>query len=394
MRTLLALLEGAWLHIGWWLQAVVAWRDPRAPMGASRALVLLVGGPLLLLVQVGHFCCFLLDELLYPAYRRQPIGQALFVIGVPRSGTTFVHRTLAEDGRRFRAPQAWEVALAPAICQRRLLRRLAGLDAKLGGYGRRGVEQLVRRLTGGLDAIHPVDLAAPEEDYLTLLPAGGCFLLLLLYPSAAGLQGLSHFQRRLSAGRQKRLLDCYERCLQRQLYADAGLGEGAVLLSKNAAFGSWLQPLYERFPQARFLVCLREPRSALSSQISSVQAAERLGVAVRGAAFQQELIDAYAGSLEHLEQAVEQCAPDRAVVLDAADLRTDPGGVLRAALERLGEPVDGALADLLARQQEAGPGTSRHHHDPAALAWAQQAIEVRLWPPYRHLLASAYRIRG
>ncbi len=392
MRTFIALLEGAIRYLGWWLQAVTAWRDPRAPLGPRRLLVLLAGVPLFFVVQAVHGICLLLDEVLYPGYRQQPVGRALFITGIPRSATTFVHRTLAADTARFRTPGAWEVAVAPAICQRRLIRRLGRLDARLGGYGQRALAGALRRLAGGLDAIHPVELDAPEEDYLALLPAGGCFIALLAFPAAAGLQGLSCFPERLSAGRQQRLLACYERCLQRQLYDGA---PGTVLLSKNAALGSWTPALYERFPQARFLICLREPRSALSSQVSSVGAARALGVAVDRPAFQRLLLDAYAGSLAHLAELAERDTRSRVAVVDTGDLRVAPERVLGAALERLGEPVDGRLARALAEAGRTGAGSSSpHRHDPSALAWAEPAIEARLQPPYRHLLASAHRVGG
>ena len=41
-----------------------------------------------------------IDEILYPKYQQQKI-RPVFIIGQPRSGTTFLHRTLANDDNNF-----------------------------------------------------------------------------------------------------------------------------------------------------------------------------------------------------------------------------------------------------------------------------------------------------
>jgi hypothetical protein len=48
------------------------------------------------------------DAKRYPAIEDEPIGRPLFITGLPRSGTTFLHALLAQDPAH-RAPQTWEV---------------------------------------------------------------------------------------------------------------------------------------------------------------------------------------------------------------------------------------------------------------------------------------------
>ena len=56
---------------------------------------------------------------------------------------------------------------------------------------------------------------------------------------------------------------------------------------------------------------------------------------------------------------------------------------------------NGTAPQAVAEAGQAGSGQgSPHRHDPSALAWAEPAIEARLQPPYRHLLASAHRVGG
>ena len=54
MKHLRTLAEGLGRYLGWWLSALVRWRDPLAPMTLRRAVVLLLGMPLFLLVQLIH----------------------------------------------------------------------------------------------------------------------------------------------------------------------------------------------------------------------------------------------------------------------------------------------------------------------------------------------------
>jgi hypothetical protein len=41
-----------------------------------------------------------LDEILYPSYNQERVNP-IFIVGEPRSGTTFLHRTMAEDEENF-----------------------------------------------------------------------------------------------------------------------------------------------------------------------------------------------------------------------------------------------------------------------------------------------------
>lgn len=388
MVTLTACLDGLLRQVGWWLQAFLRPRDPRAPLSPRRALILLVALVPMLLVQLVHVVCLLIDEVLFPGYRRVPPDRAIIITGIPRSGTTALHRALASDTARYTTPTTWEVLLAPSILQRRLVRAGARLDRALGGHARRGLTALTRRLAGDLAAVHEVALDSPEEDYLALLPAGGCFLLLLAFPGARGLQALGAFDGDMPAARRQRLLAFYRRLLQRHLYADGGQ---RILLSKNAAFGSWLRGLHATLPGARFIVCIREPVTALSSQISSVRGARMLGTHVDGTAFQTLFLDLQAGTLAHLHATLAEWPHERAAIVDMAELRAAPEHTVTAALEQLGEPCGDTLATGLAQLRGGGGG---HRHSTAGLALATDTLAARLEPPYQALRALSHRVGG
>src|SRR5260370_40485348 len=63
-----------------------------------------------------------LDHLVYPRHRKQSIDRPIFIIGNPRSGTTFLHWLLLGAGG-MAAFELWEM-LFPAITARQPLRRV------------------------------------------------------------------------------------------------------------------------------------------------------------------------------------------------------------------------------------------------------------------------------
>ncbi|HEY5205717.1 MAG TPA: sulfotransferase [Roseiarcus sp.] len=84
----------------------------------------------------------------------RPLARPIFITGLPRSGTTFLHGLLAEDPGN-RAPRIWE-AIYPYPKHR---------SAELGA-GRRKVQLqlgIFNRLSPGIRNLHPIKADAPEE---------------------------------------------------------------------------------------------------------------------------------------------------------------------------------------------------------------------------------------
>ncbi len=48
-----------------------------------------------------------LDEILFPGYRKINLPRPVFIIGNPRSGTTFLQRLLARDEANFHCLKTW-----------------------------------------------------------------------------------------------------------------------------------------------------------------------------------------------------------------------------------------------------------------------------------------------
>ena len=242
-----------------------------AGLSLQRIALMLCFWPLFLLVQLMNGAGLLLDYLLFPDFRRVSVRAPLFVVGVPRSGTTFLHRLLAMD-ERFTTTALWELLFAPSITQRHLWYAVAGLDRRVGRPFARLLLWLERRVLGGLDGVHKTGLLDPEEDYLGLVPVWGCFLMVLVVPTPA-LWRLTFLDRDGTEAEKARLMTAYRRFVQRHLYFH---GQHKQLLSKNPSFTPWIDTLSRAFRDARFIGCLRSPSQAVPSQINSILIGARL----------------------------------------------------------------------------------------------------------------------
>ncbi len=378
-------LKSLRLHFVWWLQSLWPGRHIGAPLGLRRLLFLLLGYPLFLALQCLHWLGFLLDEIFFRGYRTAPLQEPVFVIGIPRSGTTFLHRTLANDRQRFTSFSTWEAILAPSVTGRKTLRALAAVDRALGSPCRRIIDRLVQGTTGDFNDIHTVDLSAPEEDYLSLLPVGGCFILLLAFPFARELRQLGRLQTMPQQARSQ-LLDFYRRLLQRHLYCHPE----KQLLSKNAAFASWGESLKTTFPDAKFLVCVREPVSALSSQLSSLAPARAaFGTDPEGSHTATLFTEMYADYYANLAKFVANCPPQQVAVIEQDDLKKAPGATITAALAKVALDHSPALDEALATLHPAAPSGHRHRPEDFSLDRAQ--IGRCMCPDYEAMLNSLHR---
>ncbi len=88
--------------------------------------------------------------------REQPIEKPIFIVGMPRSGSTFLHELLAEDPG-LRAPRVWEVMFpvpAPGSSPRAAAHRIRKAEFCLWWF---------RRLAPRADAVYPMRALTPHE---------------------------------------------------------------------------------------------------------------------------------------------------------------------------------------------------------------------------------------
>jgi hypothetical protein len=321
----------------------------------ATVLPLLAALPLYL---VYHWVGLLLDELLFPGYRRIRVRAPLFVLGVPRSGTTAVHRTLAADPR-FTTFSTWECLFGLAITWRHAWGALARVDRAAGRPGGRLLDRLEMRLARGLEGIHAVRRDAPEEDYLAFLPVLACFILVVPFPDARSIWRLGRLDEALPPAERERLLRFHYRCVQRHLHFH---GADCRFLSKNAAFAPLVGSLLETYPDARVLGCLRAPEGAVSSQLAALDPGLRgFHGSYRRAEFRDRMVDLLGFYYRNLLDRVS-VADGRAALMPAAALRADLAGTVLAALARVDGPVPAASERVVRAAVGSGADGPRHRH--------------------------------
>ena len=251
------------------LSALSLWppRDSGARRSLKRLLIMLLFLPLFGILQLCHWLGFLFDELFFRGYRNVEINDPVFVIGVPRSGTTLVHRTLAAD-EQFTTLSAWECLFAPSVTQRKIIRAIGKIDRRIGAPLAGVLQRVEQKAFGTLDDVHSMSLGDAEEDYFVFMPVLSCFILIVPFPYSQWLWDVGQFDERLTATARQELMRYYRRCVQKHLYASE---PGKRFLSKNASFPPLTRSLVAEFPDARFVMCLRDPLEVVPSQLSSLR---------------------------------------------------------------------------------------------------------------------------
>lgn len=347
------------LHLSWLHESLSANGRQTAPFGLSRLLILSCVLCLYIPLQILHWLCFAIDEVVFSGYRRVTISKPVFISGIPRSGTTFVHRLLNSNSAHFSSFSTWEAVLAPSITERWIISKLLGLDKCLGAPIGRLLQTISNRILRKTDNVHPIRLDASEEDYLSLLPIGGCFIAILLLPSSPTIWKLAKLHQ-LKQRDRLILLDFYHRSLQRHLWFH---GQNKVLLSKNAAFATWLPYLFERYPDARFLICIRPPQHALYSNLSSLKSTlSALRNEAAAPTIARELATVFQEGFSSLKTFVEAAPRQHLALLDQPTLRRQPLEHLQPALRQLRLDLDRPLEAVLHRDKEQQPSQGKHLH--------------------------------
>jgi len=327
------------------------------------------------LVASFHAVCFFLDGILFPGLRKVRVATPVFIVGHARSGTTLLHRLLSEDRERFSVFLYYELFL-PSLLQKKLVRALAALDRRLGGRIESRVQAWEEKTFGPMRHIHPMGLTMPEEDdfLFTYSCASGYWVVLLPY---LGELDFYHVDS-MPAGKRRRMMRFYADCVRRQLYLN---GPEKVHLSKNPIFSGRVETLIEAFPDARIVVCMRDPGETIPSLLKLMQTgwARRRWDDARVQHSLRILADQSFHTYRHPLEVLRRHPETAHAIVDYRDLVRDPVGTVRTVYERLGFPMSPALERALAvQEQRSAARESRHTYSLGEFGLEQDAIRTEL----------------
>ena len=197
-----------------------------------------------------------LDYVFFPRHRKQAIDRPIFIIGNPRSGTTFLHRFLLGAGD-MAALELWEM-LFPAITARKLL---GGIVPRL--------DKLNPAQYHPSD-VHDTSLRGIETDdvawFFRTMDGPFAWAYFTAWRDTWG----SAFSRRtfgidgVSAKEENRFFKYYEAVWRRNLTAK---GANRILV-KSSMLTFRLDALLRRYPDAKLVYIVRDPVEVIPSGMS------------------------------------------------------------------------------------------------------------------------------
>ena len=235
-----------------------------ARLTPKRAAILLFFFPIFTILKLSSWLGFTWDDIFYKGYKQQKLAQPVFIIGNPRSGTTFLHRLLARDERNFSYIRMWEVIFAPSIAQRKLFWFFQKLDNALGGKFQGWLLDQEKK-TWLSNPIHKIGLLEPEEDESILFSMWETIFTSVVFPHPELVRNYALFDKQMPLFRRRKIMQFYRSCLRRHLFAR---NSNKKFLSKNPTFSPKIGSLYEFFPDAKIIYLVRNPLDTIPSIIS------------------------------------------------------------------------------------------------------------------------------
>lgn len=228
------------------------------------------------LLETANWLGLLLDEVFFARYKRETIKEPVFIVGNPRSGTTFLHRLMAKDRHNFVTMRLWEILLAPSVVQRKIVKALAALDRRLGSR-LNNLLAMGEKVWQEENPMHHVALRAPEEDQFLFVNIWSTLATHTFSGLLEEANPYVFFDIEMAPSDKKRTMAFYTGCIQRHLYAHSdGHSQAAYYLCKNPSASAKIDTLYEFFPDAKFIYLVRNPLDVIPSYISLVNHTWRL----------------------------------------------------------------------------------------------------------------------
>ena len=310
------------------------------------------------------------DRRRYPEIAQQEIERPLIVIGLPRSGTTFLHALLAQDPAS-RSPLSWQAGTISPPPRRETIdtdSRIAETDAAQAG------------LPEDFKIMHLVGATLPEECNALLKMA-------FFSPSFGAAWDVQSYIEWFATADAHPRYALHRHMLQHlQAFTD---GERWVLKAPPHMFH--IAALIAAYPDAQIVFPHRDPAATLPSLTSLISSIRRWTYAhVDQATIGQQQMDMWAVALRRaLASRKDPAQADRFVDVHYDRLIADPMGVVRSVYGHFGIPLtlqaQAAMQRFLAEKPKDKHGTHRYSLEDAGLSRAQ--VHARFAEYYDSYLA-------
>jgi len=289
------------------------------------------------------------------------IPPPIFLIGWMRTGTTFVHRLLAQDPDTRTMPY-WE-SMYPVPPRN-------GKDERPEELA--GVLKQLESISPNYEAIHPMGAREPEECVALFTNVFRTLQYNVQYRVPGYVEWLQEQDPRIAYGQ-------YRQQLQLVQYHRP---QGVRFALKDPTHSVFLDTILELFPDARFVFTHRDPAVTMSS-LCSLYAYTRALFSddIDPQALGPELMNSYLPpSLERALDIVDGLPPGRVAHVRHSDVRRDPIGTMAQAYRdlgtELGDPARAAMQAML--DAESRKPRDIHIHSPEGFGLTAEAVRDRL----------------
>jgi len=317
-----------------------------------------------------------LDYVFYPNHRKQPIDRPIFIIGNPRSGTTFLHRLLLGAGD-MAALELWEM-LFPAITARKLL---GGIVPRL--------DKLSPARYHPSD-VHDTSLRGIETDDVAWFfrtmdgPFAWAYFLAWQDTWGSGLSRREFAIDGVTPREEDRFFNYYDACWRRNLT----LKGASRVLAKTSMLTMRLDAVLRRYPDCKLVYVVRDPVEVIPSGMSLLASVLENGYDVWNRTTEEDqrrwLENLYQASCDmfryfHEAQSAGKIPERNLYVVRYEDLINDLEPTMERILDFIEiKPTEAFVEEVREQAARQRSYTSRHGHSPSQFGLTPERIRADL----------------
>ncbi len=293
----------------------------------------------------------------HPDVVERPIVAPVFIVGLPRTGTTFLYQLLDQD-EALRAPRTWELRCPAALDRRSTDSQIARAQRRIDRfYG----------MSPGLHGLHHSSATTPEEDFsIFRFDLRSTYFSVFFHVPA--------YLEWVLGGMEASSFALHRRYVQTL----AVPGDGRRWLFKSPEHLLRLRSLLETYPDAKIVYCHRDPLAVCASQASLITRLQGIGsAAVDVSARAGELAAIFARMLDEARR-FRAASPPAGLFHDLHfdHLEADPMAALAGVYRHLGVEMSDVARTRLEKFVAENPRHRHGTHRYSAVSRASLAPEV------------------
>lgn len=210
-------------------------------------------------ISIIHITIVFTERFLFGALITPSNKLRLYIIGAPRSGTTRLHKLLANDTVHFTSMKMWEMFLAPSVAQKAILILIGKVDALCGSYVSKFITTVEQKMFSNFNTIHHLSIFNVEEDALLLFHLFSTYHLSFLLGKEQSYTSLNYNQKIPQA-----IWVYYNLCIENHLV----FNPNKTYLSKNPFLTSAINELKNVHSNTKFIFLKRSIQNVAPSFFS------------------------------------------------------------------------------------------------------------------------------